>query len=154
MFSGVSGRFQKFFLETKEMHPYICCVNNDEQHKHTQMNNNSTPQMNGDINEFCSSTRRSFTKSQRIFNKTYNYEGNDTTAFLRNLESMLNDRYCTAVISEQFEAAKGVAAVGRTGAILLRPFAQDFPEAYAELVRSVNFLEMAIGDEARRCLEA
>lgn len=110
--------------------------------------------MNGMINESCSGTRRAFVKIQKAFNNKYNYEGNETTAFLRNLDSMLNERYCTAVISEQFDSAKGVASVGRTALIALSPFEQDFPSYYAGLTREVNNLEMAIGHEAQRCLEA
>ncbi len=110
--------------------------------------------MNGMINEFCSGTRRAFVKVQTAFNTKYNYEGNDTTAFLKSLDSMLNERYCTAVISEQFDSAKGVAAVGQTALIALSAFSQDFPIYYADLTREVNLLGMAIGHEEQRCLEA
>ncbi len=114
------------------------------------MNNNSTPQMNGEINEFCSATRRAFVKVQTAFNTKYNYEGNDTTAFLKNLDSMLNERYCSAVISEQFNAAQEVAAVGRCAIIAMRPFVQDLTDAFIELDRNVNLLEIAIGQEINR----
>lgn len=114
------------------------------------MNSNNTPQMNGDINEFASATRRAFIKVQNAFNSKYNYEGNNTTAFLKSLECMMNERYCTAVISEQFNAAQEVAAVGRCAIIAMRPFVQDLTDAFIELDRNVNYLEIAIGQEINR----
>jgi len=115
------------------------------------MNNSNSPQMNGIINEFASATRRNFNKVQSAFNNKYPYTGNETTAFLASLELLLDERYCSAVINEDFEAAQGLAGIGRTAVVLMTPFEKDCAVPFRELSKSVNLLEMAISHESTYC---
>ena len=111
------------------------------------MNNAKLPQMNGMINDFASATRRNYNKLQAAHNAKYYYVGNETTAFLATLEPMLDERYCSAVVNENFEAAQGLAAIGRTAVILMTPFADGLEVPFREFSKNVNLLEMAISHE-------
>jgi hypothetical protein len=93
-------------------------------------------------------TRKSFLAISKAFNSKYKFAWSEESAFLGTLEPMMNTQYCEAVISENFDGARAVAAYGRTTLTLLLPFTQDLSLEFAELERLTNFLESAISRAA------
>ena len=112
-------------------------------------NPNNMPNVDGQICDLCSSTRKAFLAIQKAYATVYSYEGNETIAFMTTMEKMMNLEYCDAVIAEKFTGAKGVAAIGRATIIAMRPFFADLSDALINLDRNVNYLEIAI-EQANR----
>ena len=104
--------------------------------------------ISGDTREFASTARKSFLFIEKAFNSQWGGEGNENTAFLNNLNAMLNTSYCDLQICDNAYGANGVAAACRAGLYALAPWKQDFALEYAELNRVTNFLELSIINDA------
>ena len=109
---------------------------------------NNATYISGDTREFTSQARKAFIAIDSKYTGLYYYEGNDTNAFLKTLNTMVNSEYCELQLCDKAAGAKGVAAACRSALYALAPFEEDLRDEYGTLNRVTNFLELSIQSDA------